>query len=570
MSSTIYYNVFFMLGGIAIMMFGMKFMGSNLEQVAGNKMKKMLGKMTTNRFAGVGVGAAVTAIINSSTATTVMLVGFVNVGLMSLAQATSVIMGANIGTTITAQILSLSGSGQGLDMNAIAAVIAAGGMIMTMVIKNDKLKKLGFIFVGVGMIFIGLKIMSKSVDSIIYTRNENNEKVLLPIFSTIFQNENIFPLLLILIGMVFTALIQSSAAITGILIALGSAINFRTAVFIILGSNIGTCITSIISSIGTSTNAKRTAIIHLLFNLFGCIIVVLPMWVWTKDVESVMRTISGNSMERIIANFHTLFNLLTTIVLLPFTKILVKMANKIIPERKEDNFDEYKFAFIDNRLLETPAIAVDSVKKELVRMGSFANQNVNLAVEMLLDGNKDNTEKIRANEDVINHLNKSITAFLTKLMSKDLSDEDDKKAGSYYHVVSDIERVGDYAENIMEYSQRLRNDEMSFSQEARAELSNLLLKVSLLYEKAFESFNFRNVSVLLDVESIEEEIDEVCLELENRHIDRVKEGVCTAELGSIYLQTVSNLERVADHITNVAFSIKKYLLSPKHDNKDVK
>ena len=570
MGNTIYYNIFFMLGGIAIMMFGMKFMGSNLEQLAGNKMKKMLGKMTSNRFAGVGVGAAVTAIINSSTATTVMLVGFVNVGLMSLAQATSVIMGANIGTTITAQVLSLSGGGQGLDMNAIASVVAASGMVITMAVKSDKLKKLGYIFVGVGMIFIGLKIMSVSVNSIIYTKNENGEKELLPLFATIFQNENIFPLLLILIGMILTALIQSSAAITGILIALGSAINFRTAVFIILGSNIGTCITSIISSVGTSTNAKRTAIIHLLFNLFGCVISIVPIWVWTSGFEGLMRSVSGDSMERIIANFHTLFNLVTTIVLLPFTSVIVKLAIKIIPDRSGDVLDEYKFAYIDNRFLETPAIAVDSVKKELVRMSGLAKENVNFASEMLLNTDKDNIERIRKNEDVINHLNKSITAYLTKLMSKDLSNEDDKKAGSYYHVVSDIERVGDYAENIMEYAERLRKDELSFSEDAKKELNELVEKVNSLYDYSFTAFNDRNIGLLDKVEIVEEDIDEMSLSLENRHIDRVKNGICTAELGSIYLQTVSNLERVADHITNVAFSIRKYLVTPKHDNKEVK
>ena len=556
MSSTIYYNVFFMLGGIAIMMFGMKFMGSNLEQLAGNKMKKMLGKMTTNRFAGVGVGAMVTAIINSSTATTVMLVGFVNVGLLTLAQATSVIMGANIGTTITAQILSLSGNGQGLDMNAIAAILAAAGMVMTMVCKKDKFKKLGYILVGVGMIFIGLKIMSKSVDSIIY-KNVNGEKVLLPVFKTIFQNENIFPLILIVIGIIFTALIQSSAAITGILIALGSAINFRTAVFIILGSNIGTCITSIISSIGTSTNAKRTAIIHLLFNLFGCVICIVPIWIWTGEVADFMYLVSGNSMERIIANFHTLFNLLTTIILLPFTNIMVNMAKKIIPERDE-NADFFKFAYIDNRLLETPAIATDSTKKELVRMSVLAKENVNLAMEMLLDVEKDNGEKILANEEAINHLNKSITSYLTKLVSKDLSNEDDKKVGSYFHVVSDIERIGDYAENIMEYSQRLRREETTFSSGAKKELVEILGAFNQLYESAITAFEDRNVEKLAEVDVFEEKIDQLTADLENKHIERVKKGACTAQLGSVYLQTVSNLERIADHITNVAFSIRHY------------
>lgn len=554
MSTTVYYNIFFMLGGIAVMMFGMKFMGSNLELVAGNNMKRMLGKMTTNRFAGVGVGAAVTAIINSSTATTVMLVGFVNVGLMNLIQATSVIMGANIGTTITAQILSLSG-GQGFDINAIAALIAASGMIMTMAFKKDKLKKIGFILIGIGMIFIGLKIMSKSVNSIIY--DEHGE--LLPVFKTIFQNENIFPLLLVLIGIVFTALIQSSAAITGILIALGSAINFRTAVFIILGSNIGTCITSIISSIGTNTNAKRTAIIHLLFNLFGCILFIIPVWIWTDAISNLMVTISGTSMERIIANFHTFFNLITTLLLLPFIKGLVYLAKKIIPDKKSAQEEKHKLTFIDNRFLATPPIAVQSTKKEIIKMSAIARENIDLAMEMLLTPSLDRKELLKDNEDALNFLNKSITEYLTKLMGKEISSAEEKMLGTYYHVVVDIERVGDYAENIMEYTEKLLNESTSFSEEAVKELGDVKEKIDKLFEISIKVFDKLDASLLTEVDVIEESVDKASVELEGKHIERLKGGKCNAQLGSIYLQTVSNLERVGDHITNVAFSIKQYV-----------
>lgn len=558
MSSTLYYNIFFMLGGIAVMMFGMKFMGSNLEQIAGDNMKKMLGKMTSNRFAGVGVGAAVTAIINSSTATTVMLVGFVNVGLMSLNQATSVIMGANIGTTITAQILSLSGDGQGIDMNAIAALVAAAGMVIAMTAKKDKLKKLGYIFLGIGLIFIGLKIMSKSVDSIIYT-TENGEKVLLPVFETVFQNENIFPLLLILIGIVFTALIQSSAAVTGVLIALGSAINFRTAVFIVLGSNIGTCITSIISSFGTNVNAKRTAIIHLLFNLAGCIVCIVPIWVWTDAIESFMVTISGESMERIIANFHTLFNLLTTILLLPFTKILVRIAEFIIPDKKDGKDDKYNLSYIDERFLETPPIAADNTKKEIIKMASLARENILLSTDMLLDESAENGEALKENEKVINHMNKNIVGYLTKLIAKDMNRTDEIKVGTYFHVVSDVERVGDYAENILEYSQKLRSSGMKLSDSAKTELKTVVDTVTELHDVSVKVFGDRNTELLSKVDELEEKIDKASVDLELKHIERLKKGECTPEVGSVYLQTVSHLERVGDHLTNVAFSIKQYV-----------
>ncbi|MBQ0099574.1 MAG: Na/Pi cotransporter family protein, partial [Firmicutes bacterium] len=555
MSSTVYYNIFFMLGGIAIMMFGMKFMGSNLEQVAGNNMKNMLSKMTSNRFAGVGVGAAVTAIINSSTATTVMLVGFVNVGLMTLAQATSVIMGANIGTTITAQILSLSGTGA-IDINAIAALICAGGMITTMVCKKDRVKKIGFIFIGIGMIFIGLKIMSKSVNEIIYIDNEHTE--LSPFFEKVFQNENVFPLLLILIGIVFTALIQSSAAITGILIALGSAINFRTAVFIILGSNIGTCITSIISSIGTSTNAKRTAIIHLLFNLFGCIICIVPIWIWTAEIGNFMSSISGGSMERMIANFHTFFNLLTTIILIPFTKQLVVLAEKIIPSKNDKQEEKHRLTFIDDRLLETPPIAVSNTKKEIIKMADIAKENIDLAMNMLLDNTVDEKELLHDNEDALNFLNKSITSYLTKIMARNISRKDEKMVGSFYHVVTDLERVGDYAENILEYSERLRGSNIDFSSEAKEELKQVIETVDKLHDKCVYTFEKSVDTELKEIDRLEEMVDEATVKLEEKHIERLRNGNCTPELGSIYLQTVSNLERVGDHLTNIAFSILNY------------
>lgn len=554
MSSNVIENVFFMLGGIAVLMFGMKIMGSNLEQVAGNNMKKMLGKMTNNRFAGVGVGAAVTAIINSSTATTVMLVGFVNVGLMSLTQATSVIMGANIGTTITAQILSLTGAG--FEVSAYAALIAATGIVITMLAKKDRLQKLGYILLGIGLIFIGLKIMSMAVDGIIWEDKEN--KVFKhEFFRTLFQGDT-FPLLLILIGAVLTALVHSSAAVTGILIALGSALNFQTAVFIILGSNIGTCVTSIVSSVGTNTNAKRTALIHLLFNVIGCVICIAPLWIWNDQIAEFMHAISGNSMERTIANFHTIFNLGTTIVLLPFVKFLVFIVCKIIPDGKDAQEEKHKLTFIDRRFLETPPIAVENTKKEILKMADIAIENVNLSMEMLLNGEADNSVLIKDNEDALNFLNKSITAFLTELMGKELTSNDEKTLGTYYHVVSDIERVGDYAENVMEYSYKLRAEEGDLSDSAKSELEEVKTTINSLFAKSILAFSETDASVLPEIDVLEESVDVASTELEAKHIERLKKGACTAQIGSIYLQTISDLERVGDHITNIGYSIRHY------------
>lgn len=549
------WNLFFMFGGVAAMMLGMRVMGGALEQVAGKGMKKLLGKVTSNRFAGVGVGIAVTAIIQSSTATTVMLVGFVNIGLMTLVQATNVIMGANIGTTITAHIVSLSGVGN-IDIGAIMAAIGFIGIMIAMLVKNEKVVNVCNVLAGLGLMFVGLEIIATYAKLVMFV--DGNEALPQQWVSSIFQVDH-FPLLLILIGIVLTAIVHSSAAITSLMVVLASigVLPLENALFLALGSNIGTCVTSIISSAGTHVNAKRTAVVHLLFNTFGCLIFIAPLWIWKSEVTDLFAKMSGDVGQQ-IAIFHTMFNIATTLILFPFTKFVVKLACLIIPEKKGEVEEKYKFRFIDERLLKTPPIAAGNTKKEIVRMSELAKQNINLSVEMLLDESKDNCAAIKENEDIINHLNKNITAYLTKLMGLDLTDEDDKKVGSYYHVVSDVERVGDYAENIMEYAVRLREETLSMSDEAKQELKELTDNINSLYDYSITAFDDRNLALLDKVYDVEEAIDDLCAELEHRHIERVKKGECSAQTGSIFLQTVSNLERVGDHITNVAFSIKQY------------
>ncbi len=546
------WDIFFMFGGVAVMMFGMKLMGGGLEHIAGGGMKKMLGKITTNRFAGVGVGLAVTSIIQSSTATTVMLVGFVNIGLLTLVQATNVIMGANIGTTVTAHIVSLSSVA---DVGAIAAMVGCVGVLMSMLMKNEKAVNIGNILGGLGLIFVGLEFISSYAKAIMFIDKTTPHAWV----ESIFMADH-FPLLLVLIGIVLTALVHSSSTITSLMVVLASigVLSFENALFLALGSNIGTCITSILSSAGTNVNAKRTAFVHLTFNVFGCLIFLAPLWIFKNDVTALFSSMS-NDVGQQIAVFHTLFNVVTTVILLPFSNYVVKLVCFIIPEKHVEEVNEnFKFQFIDDRLLSTPPIAAGNIKKEIVRMGDLARDNINSAIEMLLNENKDNEAVIEENEAIINHLNKSIVSFLTKLMGKDLSDEDDKKVGSYYHVVSDIERIGDYAENIMEYSQKLRQENLVLSNEAKEELTSLNGKFNALYEYAITAFDDRNLSLLPNVAEVEESIDELSKELEGRHIDRLKKGACTAQTGSVFLQTVSNLERVSDHITNVAFSIKQY------------
>ena len=547
------YNLFFMFGGVAAMMLGMKIMGSGLEKFAGSNMKKLLGKVTTNRFAGVGVGVAVTSIIQSSTATTVMLVGFVNIGLMTLGQATNVIMGANIGTTVTAHLVSLAGVGA-IDIGAIAALIGFGGVMLAMLIKNDKVANIGNILAGLGLIFVGLEFISTYAKAIMF----NADGMPYPIVEQLFRADH-FPLLLVLIGIVITALVHSSSTITSLMVVLASidVLSFENALFLALGSNIGTCITSIMSSAGTCVNAKRTAVVHLLFNTLGCVLFIVPIWIWSADITALFASISGDVGQQ-IAIFHTMFNVVTTLILLPFANVLVKLVCKIIPEKQQSEADKFKFSFIDNRMLQTPPIAVGNIRREVVKMGEIAKENIISSIDMLLDADVDNENIIREREENLNWLNRNVTAYLTKLMSKDLSATDDKKVGSYYHVVSDIERVGDYAENIMEYALKLREESMSFSEEAVQELRSMTKTVCELFDFSFTAFDERDVSMLDKVCSLEESLDDMTMELETKHIERVKKGACTAKLGSVYLQTVSNLERVGDHINNVAISIKKY------------
>jgi phosphate:Na+ symporter len=550
-----------MFGGVAAMMIGMKTMGNALEQVAGRGMKKLLGKVTSNRFAGVGVGIAVTSIIQSSTATTVMLVGFVNIGLLTLFQATNVIMGANIGTTVTAHIVSLSGVGN-IDIGAIAAMIGCIGILMAMLVKNEKAVSIGNILAGLGLIFVGLEFISTYAKEIMFYKEVIDGKtVTMPYswVSSIFQGDH-FPLLLIVIGIVLTALVHSSSTITSLMVVLASigVLSFDNALFLSLGSNIGTCVTSILSSAGTHVNAKRTAIVHLLFNFFGCLIFIAPLWIWKGQVAGLFASMS-NDVGQQIAIFHTLFNVCTTVTLLPFSPYVVKLACLIVRDKKEPEEEKFRLHYLDDRMLETPPIAVSSTKDEIVRMVGIAKENLNLAMNFLLNDDLEEPENFKKNEEELNYLNKTISNFLTKVIGKNISETDDKKVGSYFHVVSDLERVGDYAENIVEYTLKLREEGLAFSADAKVELLECIKLVNELFEKALACFNDRDYSLIASVEEIEEKIDVMSEKYENNHIERLKKGQCTSWLGSVYLKTLSHLERIGDHVTNVATSIKQYL-----------
>ncbi|MEG1510054.1 MAG: Na/Pi cotransporter family protein, partial [Clostridia bacterium] len=514
-----------LLSGLGVFLFGMKTMGDNIESVAGNKLRKVFNKISNNRIFGLGVGLGATAIIQSSSATTVMVVGFVNAGIMTLVQATPIIMGANIGTTITAQIAALSAF-EFFPISALLAALVCIGAFM-MMSKKENLKLIGSILAGLGMIFVGLDVMSASMKAF-------SE---IPAFRTIIQSTtNSF--LLIFIGLAFTALIQSSSATTGILIALAGSglINLEQAIFTILGINIGTCITAVLSCIGTNINAKRAAVIHLLFNVLGMLLFLpivsfLPIAKMFEDMFSKTQTQ--------IAMFHTFFNIVTTLVLLPFSNLLVKFVEKFIKEKHKsavvtEEFAQNSVKYIDQRFLATPTIAIAQVQKEILFMAQLSKTNLDIAINTIINLDFVKMEQFKAREKQINHMNREISKYLVKISALDISFTDEKRVASYYHVISDLERIGDYAENITEYAQFLKDSNNSFSKEAELEVDDMYSAVNAVYENVIRAWENQDISLLKLINTYEEQVDNFKTTLDNAHIQRLKESKCSAENGAVF------------------------------------
>lgn len=551
-------SLFFILGGVAVFMIGMEMMGSNLEKAAGSGIRRLMGKAARNRFTGIGTGAVITAVVNSSSATTVMIVGFVNVGLMTLAQAASVIMGANIGTTISAFIMALSSSGGAIDVAAIFAIVAFAGLMVTMVSKKEKIKRIGNILIGIGLIFVGLEFMSLSVNNLLKSDvKEYIEGMFISLGNTQGAKLTWQIPVLFLLGLVLTALMQASSAITGIVITLASngLMTLPMAMCVILGTNIGTCCTSLLSSIGTNTNARRAAVVHLLFNVLGCFIFIWPVAFAGEQIASLLSFIP--SVQWQVAIFHMLFNVLTTLVLVWFIKYIVKLACIIVPESKKPVVEELHET-LDVRLLKTPAIAVGQARKEILRMADMAFANYKRSMDMLLSYNVDSIEEFNETEREINALNKNITQFLIKLSSEQISEIDEKKVSSFYHVTSDIERIGDYAENITEFAAQMVEANAKFSEHAVQEISEMDMHLSELYKNVKEAFSSRRLDYMYVIEKEEGETDRMCRVMHQSHLRRTNVGSCSPEAGSVYLQLAVNMERIGDHMFNVANSVKAY------------
>ena len=525
-------------GGLGLFLFGMKLMGDGLEMAAGSKLRGMIERLTKNKYMGALVGLVVTAVIQSSSATTVMVVGFVNAGLMNLAQAVGVIMGANIGTTVTGVMIAI-------NLTAIAPIAVLIGVVMISFIKRNSVKHIGQIIAGFGILFMGMKMMSTAMEPL-------SESEVFTSLMTSFSN----PLLGVLVGLVFTAIIQSSSASVGVLQALGAAgaITLPSAIYVIYGQNIGTCVTALISSVGTSKTARRTAVVHLMFNVFGAILFIVISMLF-PFAELVQRIAPGSVMAQ-ISIVHVIFNIVCTAIMLPLSSLLVKVACKVIPGSdpvKSSN----SLAYLDARILSTPPVAVAQLFKEVDRMGQLAKETLGMAMDALITQDNTKVDQIYENENTINFLNRGIAEYLVKINGLDLEDYDRQALGSMYHVISDMERIGDHSENRCELAQTLKKSKQKFSPWAVEQATEMRNRVEAMLEEALQMFASRETQpqMAADINRREEIIDDATQELKDLHIERLNQGKCSVVAGTVFMDMLTNLERIADHCTNIAYSM---------------
>ena len=538
-------SLIWLLAGVGVFIVGMNFMSEALEKSAGDGMKKLLGRISNNRFSGVGIGAGVTAIIQSSSATSVMVIGLVNAGVMTLMQATPIIMGANIGTTITGVLVALKND----YFNMLMYLSAFAGVMMGF-FKKEKIKILGLLCSGLGLIFVGLNVMS------------SEEAFGNPLVESMFQNVFSvidFPLLLILVGVVFTALIQSSSAATGVVITMvgTGVLPLDLALFIVLGANIGTCVTALLASVGANANSKRVALIHFTFNVIGTIMFTLIVWIFKEPMLNLLVSLfPGNdpmSLQMRVSFFHVIFNVTTTCLLLPFVKQLVDYSCRVIRDKKE-NAETLSFKYVDERLLTTPPVALMQVKKEMDYMFSLVEENISLSFASMENGKPVNDEKIIANEAIIDFTNSALTRFLIKL-SYNVEQSVEQVIGSYFHVLNDLERIGDHAENFYEIAAEMSSKSIAFSKKAHSDIKIMCDKVMQMLVISKDAFDNLNKAELSMLAVLEDEIDQMKKELTASHFSRLAEGNCSIEVSPYYSSAIVGLERVADHLVNVGYSI---------------
>ena len=548
-------SLVWLLAGVGVFIVGMNFLSEALEKSAGEGMKKLLGKISNNRFSGVGIGAGVTAIIQSSSATSVMVIGLVNAGVMTLMQATPIIMGANIGTTITGVLVALKND----YFNMLMYLFAFAGVMMGF-FKKEKIKLTGLLCSGLGLIFVGLNVMSSEQAF----GNPLVENMFQSIFSVID-----FPLLLILVGVIFTALIQSSSAATGVVITMVGAgiLPLELALFIVLGANIGTCVTALLASVGANANSKRVALIHFTFNVIGTVLFTAIVWIFKNPMINLLTSMfpgsDAMSLQMRVSVFHVIFNVTTTLVLLPFVSQLVKYSCQVIKEKKTEE-TSYALKYVDDRLLTMPPVALMQVKKEIDYMYSLVEENISLSFEAMESATLTNGEKITANEAVIDFTNGALTKFLIKL-SVDVEQSDEIVIGSYFHVLNDLERIGDHAENFYEIVMEMSAKKITFSEKAQDDFKLMRGKVTEMLRISKDAFDNLNRDELPKLTELENETDEIKKQLTSSHFTRLAEGNCSMEVSPYYSSVIVGLERVADHLVNVGYSIVNPIGSQKEE-----
>jgi len=531
---------------VGVFIVGMNFMSDALEKSASSGMKKLLEKISNNRFSGVGIGASVTAIIQSSSATSVMVIGLVNAGVMTLMQATPIIMGANIGTTITGVLVALKND----YFNMVMYLLAFAGVMMGFV-KKEKVQIAGKLCSGLGLIFVGLEVMS--------SEQAFGNPLVEKLFTNIFQVID-FPLLLILVGVVFTALIQSSSAATGVVITMvgTGVLPLDLALFIILGANIGTCVTALLASVGANANSKRVAFIHFTFNLIGTALFTALIWVLREPIVNLLYSaIPGQdqmALQMRVSLFHVIFNVSTTLLLLPFAKQLVDLSRLVIKD-KAPTEQAYTLKYVDDRLLSTPPIALMQVKKEIDYMLDLVQENLALCFLSVETGSQKHDEQIRTNEKIIDFTNNTLTEFLIKLSSTSIEQSDEKIIGTYFHVLNDLERIGDHAENFHEIGLEVASKGLAFSDLADKEIASMRAKVMEMFAVSKDAFDKANKKKLHTLTSLEDQVDTMKKDLTAVHFARLVEGNCNPSVSPYYSSIILGLERVADHLVNIGYSI---------------
>jgi len=540
MSSTLIEIVFQVFGGLGLFLYGMKIMSDGLEQSAGNKMEKIIEALTKNKFFGVVVGAFVTMIIQSSSATTVMVVGFVNAGIMTLTQSIGIIMGANIGTTFTAQLVSF-------DLAAIAPIAIGTGVMIKLFSKNERIEQYAEILIGFGILFFGMDVMKDAMKPL------REYQGFIDLLSSFGRGGFMDIIFAVFTGFAITAIIQSSSATTVILVALASQglLPIEAAFPVILGSNIGTCVTAMLSSIGASKNAKRAAMMHLIFNVTGAVIFIVFFRTITIDIVKNFSALP----ERQLANAHTLFNLTNTLMLLPFSGIIIKLVEKFVPEIDDEVTKYSELKYLDNRLLETPSIAIVQVLKEILHLGNVTTKSLNASREAILGKDKKLAKNVFNLEKRINIISNLIVKYMYELSGRDISSEQRKMIEGYFGTVSDLERIGDHCDNIAEIAIFKYSNNIIFSDSAKEEIEFMYERVTKSYLQALDSISTGSITTARSILEREGEIDMLEKRLRKKHIQRLNEGKCGPSAGIVFLDILSNLERIADHASNIAFTV---------------